>query len=39
MYSNGISIRNVNEVLKALCGLEVTSTQVSRAIGLLDEEL
>ena len=39
MYSNGISTRNVNEVLKTLCGLEVTSTQVSRATGLLDEEL
>jgi len=31
--------RKVNEVLKELCGLEITSTQVSRATGLLDEEL
>jgi putative transposase len=39
MYINGVSTRKVNEVLKELCGLEVTSTQVSRATGLLDEEL
>ncbi len=39
MYINGVSTRKVNEVLKELCGLEITSTQVSRATGLLDEEL
>jgi transposase-like protein len=39
MYIKGVSTRKVNEVLKELCGLEVTSTQVSRATGLLDEEL
>ena len=39
MYINGVSTRKVNEVLKELCGLEVTSTQVSRATGLLDQEL
>jgi len=39
MYINGVSTRKVNQVLKELCGLEVTSTQVSRATGLLDEEL
>jgi transposase-like protein len=39
MYINGVSTRKVNEVLKELCGLEVTSTQVSRATGLLDDEL
>ena len=39
MYINGVSTRKVNAVLKELCGLEVTSTQVSRATGLLDEEL
>jgi transposase-like protein len=39
MYINGVSTRKVNAVLKELCGLEVTSTQVSRATELLDEEL
>jgi len=39
MYINGVSTRKVNEVLKELCGLEITSTQVSRATGLLDDEL
>jgi len=39
MYINGVSTRKVNEVLKQLCGLEITSTQVSRATGLLDDEL
>ena len=39
MYINGVSTRKVNDVLKELCGLEVTSTQVSRAAGLLDEQL
>jgi len=39
MYINGVSTRKVNDVLKELCGLEVTSTQVSRASGLLDEQL
>lgn len=39
IYSNGVSSRNANGVLKALCRLEVPSTQVSRATGLLDEEL
>jgi transposase-like protein len=39
MYINGVSTRKVNQVLKELCGLEVTSTQVSRATELLDEEL
>ena len=39
MYIKGVSTRKVNEVLKELCGLEVTSTQVSRATGLLDTEL
>ena len=39
MYISGVSTRKVNEVLKELCGLEITSTQVSRATGLLDDEL
>jgi len=39
MYITGVSTRKVNKVLKELCGLEVTSTQVSRATELLDDEL
>lgn len=39
MYVNGVSTRKVTNVLKELCGLEITSTQVSRATKLLDEEL
>ena len=39
MYIKGVSTRKVNQVLKELCGLEITSTQVSRATGLLDQEL
>jgi transposase-like protein len=39
MYIKGVSTRKVNDVLKQLCGLEITSTQVSRATGLLDDEL
>ena len=39
MYVNGVSTRKVTAVVKELCGLEVTSTQVSRAAKLLDDEL
>jgi transposase-like protein len=39
MYVQGVSTRKVTEVMKQLCGLEVSSTQVSRATKLLDEEL
>jgi len=39
MYVNGVSTRKVAEITKELCGLEVTSSQVSRAAKLLDEEL
>lgn len=39
MYIKGVSTRKVTEVLKQLCGLEVTSSQVSRATELLDDEL
>ena len=39
MYVNGVSTRKVTKVLEKLCGLSVTSTQVSRATALLDEEL
>jgi putative transposase len=39
MYVQGVSTRKVTEVMKQLCGLEVSSAQVSRATQLLDEEL
>ena len=39
MYLQGVSTRRVTTVLQALCGLEVTSTQVSRATAELDPML
>lgn len=39
MYVHGVSTRRVQEVTRTLCGLEVSSSQVSRAAQLLDEEL
>lgn len=39
MYVQGVSTRKVNAVLQELCGLEVSSAEVSRAAKLLDEEL
>ena len=39
MYVQGVSTRKVVEMTRELCGLEVTSTQVSRAAQMLDEEL
>ena len=39
MYVNGVSTRRVKEITETLCGLEVSSTQVSRCAALLDEEL
>jgi putative transposase len=39
MYVHGVSTRKVTQVLEQMCGLEVSSTQVSRAAQLLDEEL
>ncbi len=39
MYIQGVSTRKVTSVLKKLCGLEISSTQVSNASKLLDEEL
>ena len=38
-YVQGVSTRRVAAVVEALCGTEVSSTQVSRAARLLDEEL
>jgi len=39
MYIQGVSTRKVTSVLEKLCGLEISSTQVSKATKLLDEEL
>ena len=39
MYVQGISTRRVTEVLEKMCGLQVSSTQVSRVAHILDEEL
>jgi len=39
MYLQGVSTRRVTHILEALCGLEVTSTQVSRATAELDPML
>ena len=39
MYVQGISTRKVTEIMERLCGLEVTSAEVSRAAQMLDEQL
>ena len=39
MYVQGISTRKVTQVTSELCGLDVSSSQVSRAAKLLDEGL
>jgi putative transposase len=39
MYVQGVSTRNVTDVLEAMCGTTVSSSEVSRASALLDEEL
>jgi transposase-like protein len=39
MYVKGISTRKVNAVLEKLCGLQISSSQVSRVAGLLDGEI
>ena len=39
MYVNGVSTRRVKRITEELCGLEVSSTQVSRLSQTLDEEL
>ncbi len=38
MYIQGVSTRKVSAILEEMCGLEVTSMDVSRAAKLLDEE-
>jgi putative transposase len=37
MYLQGVSTRRVTKVMEQLCGLEVSSTQVSRLTAQLDE--
>ena len=39
MYVMGVSTRKVTEITEALCGTEVSSSQVSRISKILDEEL
>jgi putative transposase len=39
MYVQGVSTRRVTDVLEKMCGLSVSSTQVSRVASILDEEL
>lgn len=39
MYVQGVSTRKVTQITSKLCGLDVSSSQVSRAAQLLDEEL
>ena len=39
MYVQGVSTRKVAAITKELCGLDITSSQVSRAAKLLDEEI
>lgn len=39
MYVQGVSTRKVAEITEELCGLDVSSSQVSRAAQQLDEEL
>lgn len=39
MYVQGVSTRKVAAITAELCGLDVSSTQVSRAAELLDQEL
>lgn len=39
MYVQGVSTRKVAAITAELCGLEVSSSQVSRAAALLDGEL
>jgi putative transposase len=39
MYFQGVSTRNVQTVLEEMCGLEISSTTVSRVAAELDEKL
>jgi len=39
MYVQGVSTRKVTKIVEELCGCEVSSSDVSRAAAMLDEEL
>jgi len=39
MYIQGVSTRKVTQIMETLCGTQVSSSQVSRATVLLDDEL
>jgi len=39
MYLQGVSTRHVTRVLEKMCGLQVSSSQVSRVTAALDQEL
>ncbi len=39
MYVQGVSTRKVAKITEQLCGFEISSTQVSRATAMLDEQL
>lgn len=39
MYVQGVSTRKVSKIVEEFCGCEVTSSDVSRAAAMLDEEL
>jgi len=39
MYVQGVATRRVSKILEKLCGLDISSTDVSRAAQLLDDEL
>lgn len=39
MYIEGVSTRKVTKVLETMCGLSVSSSQVSRCVATLDEHL
>jgi transposase-like protein len=39
MYVQGVSTRKVAKITEELCGFEISSTQVSRATAILDEQL
>ncbi len=39
MYVQGVSTRRVRKITEELCGTEISSSQVSRATKLLDEEI
>lgn len=39
MYINGVSTRKVQNIMEEMCGLNISSSEVSRATKLLDDEL